>query len=97
MGLCPGGDGEVQSLGVCGSACLCEWGEDVPVGSFAEGGGVLGVQAGGGEDAFAGLVCCGEPCSDEPSWLCCWACFSALRHFARLFWNQTCKDVGATS
>ena len=66
------------------------------MGSFAEGGGVPGVQAGGGEEAFPGLVCGGEPCSDEPSWLCCWACFSALRHFARLFWNQTCKDTGAT-
>ncbi len=69
MGLCPGGEGVAHPLGVCGSVCLCEWGEEVPVGSFADGGGVPGVQAGGGDDAFVGwavLVCGGEPCS-EPS------------------------------
>ena len=58
-----------HSLGVCSSVCLCEWGKEASVGSFADGDGVPGVQAGGGDDTFvcwAIIVCAGEPCS-EPS------------------------------
>ena len=52
-GLCPGGEGEAQSLGVCGSVCRLVRGEWDPDGSFAPpGGGVPGVDAGGGEEVL---------------------------------------------
>lgn len=52
-GLCPGGEGEVQSLGVWGSVGRRLTGECEPEGSFAPpGGGVPGVDAGGGEDVL---------------------------------------------